>query len=109
MYGSSDFYGDPFIRQTDVIAIVHNERKCEPVRDVKPWYGWAGSLLMILGGVCGYMTPMLCVRMLNWYCPAWINVTYLPLFVGLYMLLLYIVVHGRKKGRSAGGILLPAA
>ena len=94
------FMGILFIRQTDVIAIVHNERKCEPVRDVKPWYGWAGSLLMILGGVCGYMTPMLCVRMLNWYCPAWINVTYLPLFVGLYMLLLYIVVHGRKKGKK---------
>lgn len=44
------FMGILFIRQTDVIAIVHNERKCEPVRDVKPWYGWAGILLMILGG-----------------------------------------------------------
>lgn len=94
------FMGILFIRQTDVIAIVHNERKCEPVRDVKPWYGWAGILLMILGGVCGYMTPTLCLRLLNWYCPAWINVTYLPLFVGLYMLLLYIVVHGRKKGKK---------
>lgn len=94
------FMGILFIRQTNVIAIVHNERKNEPVRDVKPWYGWAGILLMILGGACGYLAPVLCIDLLNWYPPAWINAAYLPLFAGLYMLLLYIVIHGKRKGKK---------
>ncbi len=97
------FMGILFIRQTDVIAIVHNERKCEPVRDVKPWYGWAGILLMILGGVCGYMTPMLCVRLLNWYCPAWINVTYLLVCRALHASSVYCCPWKKKREEALAG------
>lgn len=37
------------------------------------------------------------------YPPAWLNITYAPVFIGLYMIILHTVVHGwgfRKNSRS---------
>lgn len=89
-----------FIRQTNIIDIVNAQRRSEPVHDVRPWYGIVGILLMAVGGFGGYILPSFCITVLHWYPPAWINIAYLPLFAGLYMLLLYTVIHGWRHGKN---------
>lgn len=92
--------GTRFIRRTNIIDVVNEQRKSEPVRDVKPWFGPFGILLMIVSGLGGYLLPTFFVKVLYQYPPAWTNIAYLPLLIGLYMVLLHTVVRGLKHGKS---------
>ena len=90
-----------FIRRTNIIDIVNEARKSEPIREVKPWYGRVGILLLVAGGVLGYMMPSFFVRQLHWYAPGAVTaIFYLPAMVGLYMVLLHTVVNGWGRGRN---------
>lgn len=93
--------GARFIRRTDIIAIVQEARKSEPIRAVPRWYGKVGILLMIAGGFVGYELPVFFVRVLHWYAPDGLSAAgYLPLFLGLYMILLHTVVNGWGKRKN---------
>lgn len=93
--------GVRFLKRTNIIDIVNESHKTEPIREVKSWYGSVGILLMIVGGLLGYLAPVFCVRVLQWYPPAIVSgICYAPLFVGLYMLLLHTVVNGWRQGKS---------
>ncbi len=92
--------GRRFIRRTNIIDIVNEQRKSEPIREVKPWYGPVGIVLMIVGGFGGYIAPTIFIKVYQWYPPAWTNIIYLPLFIGLYMVLIHTVVRGWKHGKS---------
>ena len=97
-----------FLRRTNIIDIVNEARRSEPIREVKGWYGWAGLLLMAVGGFLGYMAPSFFVTQLRWYPPEGLTaVFYAPLFVGLYMVLLHTVVNGWRRGRSRYHNLIP--
>ena len=92
--------GRRFVGKTNILDIVQASRKSEPVHDVPRWYGWGGILLVALGAVLGYSVPSFCVLTLHWYPPEGMTaIFYLPVFIGLYMLLLHTVVNGwgRKK------------
>lgn len=94
--------GGRSIRRTNIIDIVQESRKSEPIRNVPRWYGPVGILLMIVGGLLGYMMPSFFVLKLHWYAPGALDaVFYLPALVGLYMILLHTVVNGwnRKKNQ----------
>lgn len=91
------FKGARFIRRTNIIDIVNEQRKFEPMHDVKPWCGPVGIILIAIGGFAGYITPTICILVFQWYPPAWMNIIYLPLFIGLYMVLLHTVVRGWGK------------
>lgn len=97
------FSGSRFIRRTNIIDIVNESRKSEPIHAVRHWYGWAGILLMAAGGLLGYLVPGFCVTVLHWYPPEGFSaIFYAPLVAGLYMVLLHTVVNGwsrRGKGR----------
>lgn len=83
------------IRRTNIIDIVQESHKSEPIRDVPWWYGPAGIALLAAGGVLGYMMPSFFVLQLHWYPPEGLTaVFYLPALAGLYMLLLHTVVNG---------------
>lgn len=87
--------GARFIRRTNIIDIVNEARKSEPIRAVPRWYGGVGIGLMILGGMLGYLMPSFFVLVLHWYAPEGIGaIFYAPLFAGLYMVLLHTVVNG---------------
>lgn len=87
--------GRRFLRRTNLMDIVSEARKSEPIREVKRWYGIVGILLIILGGVLGYFMPVFCVLVLKWYPPEGLTaIFYLPLLVGIYMVLLHTVVNG---------------
>ena len=99
--------GRAFIRRTNLIDIVNQQHKSEPVRDVKPWFGPLGIVLMAAGGFAGYLAPTIVVRMLHTYQTGWTKLFYLPFFVGLYMVLIHTVVHGWGQGKSRYRNIVP--
>ena len=89
------FLAARFIRRTNIIDIVQESHKSEPIRAVKRWYGPVGILLAVLGAALGYLMPSFFVRVLHWYAPSVVDaILYLPALVGLYMILLHTVVNG---------------
>lgn len=89
------FLGGRAIRRTNIIDIVQESHKSEPIRAVPRWYGPLGLGLIIAGGLLGYMMPTFFITKLHWYPPAVLDgILYLPALVGLYMVLLHTVVNG---------------
>ncbi|WP_297283543.1 ABC transporter permease [uncultured Agathobaculum sp.] len=84
-----------FIRRTNIIDIVQESHKSEPIHVVPHWYGPVGIMLAVCGALLGYLMPSFFVRVLHWYAPGWVDaVFYLPVLIGLYMVLLHTVVNG---------------
>lgn len=83
------------IRRTNIIDIVQESHKSEPIRAVPRWYGPVGVLLIALGGFLGYFMPSFFVKVLHRYTPSVVDALfYLPALIGLYILLLHTVVNG---------------
>ena len=83
------------IRRTNIIDIVQESHKSEPIRAVPRWYGPVGVLLIALGGFLGYFMPSFFVKVLHWSAPSVVDALfYLPALIGLYILLLHTVVNG---------------
>ena len=92
--------GRRFVGKTNILDIVQASRKSEPIHAVPRWYGWGGILLVVLGAVLGYSVPSFCILTLHWYPPEGLTaIFYLPVLVGLYMLLLHTVVNGWGRKR----------
>ena len=90
-----------FIKRTNIIDVINEARKSEPIRDVPRWYGPVGFILMLGGALLGYLTPSFFVRVLHWYAPEGLSsITYLPVFIGLYMVLLHTIVNGWRQGKN---------
>ncbi|NLY20912.1 MAG: ABC transporter permease, partial [Tissierellia bacterium] len=88
-----------FINRANIIDILNEARKSEPIKDVPRWYGAVGILLMILGGVLGYAVPGFIIKNLQYYPPEFLTAfLYLPALVGLYMIMLHTVVNGWRAG-----------
>lgn len=89
------FLGRRSVKRTNIIDIVQESHKSEPIRDVPRWYGTVGIGLLVLGGFLGYMAPNFFVLILHWYPPeGFTAVFFLPALIGLYMILLHTVVNG---------------
>ena len=89
------FMGSRFIRRTNIVDIVQESHKSEPIKDVPRWYGVVGIVLLLAGGFLGYMAPSFFILGLRWYPPEGLmSIFYLPALVGLYMILLHTVVNG---------------
>ena len=83
------------IRRTNIIDIVQESHKSDPIRAVPRWYGPVGVLLIALGGFLGYFMPSFFVKVLHWCAPSVVDALfYLPALIGLYILLLHTVVNG---------------
>lgn len=84
-----------FQKQANVMDVLNAVRKNEPVHEVKRWYGLIGIVLCIGGFLLGYLMPSFFIFQMKWYPPEGLSlIFYSPLFVGLYMLVYYTVVHG---------------
>ncbi len=96
------FLGGRSVRRTNIINVVQESHRSEPIRDVPRWYGPAGVALLAAGGLLGYLAPSFCVLVLHWYAPEGLTaVFYLPALVGLYMILLHTVVNGWSGKKHA--------
>lgn len=94
------FMGGRSIRRTDILDVVQESHKSEPIRDVPRWYGPLGIVLMVVGALLGYLMPSFFILGLHWYPPEGLTaIFYLPALVGLYMILLHTVVNGWRRKR----------
>lgn len=90
-----------FLARVNVLDIIQESHRAEPVRAVPRWYGWGGILMITIGCLLGYFVPSFCVRVLHWYAPAIFTAPfYLPALIGLYWVLLYTVVGGWHRGKN---------
>lgn len=90
-----------FLSRVNVLDIIQESHRAEPVRAVPQWYGWGGILMIAIGCLLGYFVPSFCVRVLHWYAPAIFTAPfYLPALIGLYWVLLYTVVGGWHRGKN---------
>lgn len=90
-----------FLARVNVLDIIQESHRAEPVRAVPRWYGWGGILMIAIGCLLGYFVPSFCVRVLHWYAPAVFTAPfYLPALIGLYWVLLYTVVGGWHRGKN---------
>lgn len=89
------------IRRINTLEIIQEQHKSEPIHDVPSKYGMIGILLVIIGAILGYQVPSFCVLILRWYPPEILTaIFYIPVFIGLYMILLHTVVNGWRKKKS---------
>lgn len=90
------------IRRINIMGIIQERHTSEPIHDVSSKYGIIGILLVVLGAVLGYQAPSFFILVLHWYPPEILmSVFYIPVFIGLYMILLHTVVNGWHKKKSA--------
>ncbi len=90
-----------FLSRVNVLDIIQESHRAEPIHAVPRWYGWGGILMMVLGALLGYFVPTFCVRVLHWYAPGVFTAPfYLPALVGLYWVLLFTVVGGWHRGKN---------
>ncbi|MBQ8563807.1 MAG: ABC transporter permease [Firmicutes bacterium] len=83
-----------YLRKTDLMEVVNTVHRNETLRGVRKWFGPVGIVLLLFGAIFGYSTPELYMNTFSAYPPAWVNVAYAPVFIGLYMVLLHVVVNG---------------
>lgn len=89
------------LKRTNILDIISEVHRAEPVRDVPRWFGGCGILLLAIGGLLGYSAPIFLIQVLHWYPPEGLTaIFYLPALIGLYMMLLHTVVNGWRKGKS---------
>lgn len=90
-----------FIRRANVMDVVYESRKSEPIREVPYRYGLIGIVLLAGGALSGYLAPSFCINVLRWYPPEGLtSIAYLPALIGLYMVLLHTVVNGWQRGKN---------
>ncbi|MCM1126920.1 MAG: ABC transporter permease [Lachnospiraceae bacterium] len=86
-----------YLKKTNIMEVMHEEHRSEPVKELGIWCGPAGIVLTLAGAVTGYLAPAIYQKLFHAYAPIWINVFYAPLFAGLYMIMLHTVVHGWRS------------
>ncbi len=89
-----------YLKKTNIIDIIHEEHKNEPVKKLGSWCGPVGFILILAGAVCGYIAPVVYMRLFSMYPTPLLNLFYAPVFVGLYMVMLHTVVHGWRSQKK---------
>ncbi len=87
-----------FIKRTNLMDVLNDHRKSEPLRDVSKLYGILGIVFSIMGFVLGYLVPGIAGEMGVLMPSVW-NATYLLSFAGIYMVITYAIVHHERGKR----------
>ncbi len=89
-----------YLKRTNIMEVMHEEHRNEPVKELGTWCAPVGILLILAGAILGYFSPYAYEKLFSAFPPAWLNLLYAPVFAGLYLIMLHTVVHGwssRKK------------
>jgi len=90
-----------YLKRTNIMDVIHEEHKNEPVKELGRWCGPVGVLLLFGGAVLGYCAPHIYRAVFGYYYPpVWLNLFYAPVFVGLYLVMLHTVVHGWRSHKK---------
>lgn len=99
------FLGRRSVKKTNIIDVIQESHKSEPIRAVPRCYGPVGILLVAAGALLGYYAPTFFIMKMQWYPPGIVDaLCYAPVLIGLYMILLHTVGNGwggkRKRYRD---------
>lgn len=83
-----------YLKRTNIMEVMHEEHRNEPVKELGAWCAPAGILLILIGAGLGYFAPYAYEELFSAFPPAWLNLLYAPVFAGLYLIMLHTVVHG---------------
>ncbi len=83
-----------YLKRTDILDTIQEEHKNEPIKELGKWCGPAGIVILLAGAVIAYYAPEVYMKLTYSYGGAWLNLLYIPVFIGLYMMLLHTVVYG---------------
>ena len=87
-----------YLHKTNIMEVIREEHINEPVKELGKWCGAAGAALLVGGILAGYFVPIIYAHIMQIAIPpAWLNLLWLPAFVGLYMIMLHAVVHGVRS------------
>lgn len=87
-----------FIKRTNLMDVLNDHRKSEPLRDVTKLYGILGIVFSIMGFVLGYVVPVIVAEMGVLLPSVW-SATYLLSLAGIYMVITYAIVHHERGKR----------
>ena len=93
------FLGTRFIRRANIMDILNAGRKTEMVREISPWCGKLGAILVAAGLFLAMAVPQFTVRLFRQGMPAVWNAVYLLCVAGLYLIVLSSVGRA-KKGKN---------
>ncbi|MDO4546322.1 MAG: ABC transporter permease [Bacillota bacterium] len=88
--------GVRFMKRTDVMEILNQQRKTEMVKEIRPWTGKLGMALCAAGLLLAMAVPALSVRLFDFGMPTVWNGTYLLCVAGLYFFMLSAVGRAKK-------------
>ncbi len=85
-----------FLQRTNIIEVLNDFRISEPVKDVKGWYLPVGIVLIVAGFLGGYYGLKVVEVLFSYRIYSVWNLFYLLCFAGVYLLMVYIVVHAKR-------------
>lgn len=91
--------GIRFIKRSNIMDILNDQRKTEMVKEIKPNTWKIGLFLIVTGLFLAMIVPAVVARVCLFLMPAIWNATYLLCIAGLYLLMLSAVGHS-KKGKN---------
>lgn len=91
--------GIRFVRRTDIMDILNASRKTEMVREIGPYTGKLGMVLILAGLLLAMAVPSLTARLFHQGMPAIWQATYLLCVLGLYLVTLSAVGRSKKGKR----------
>lgn len=83
-----------YLIQTNIMDVVQKEHKNEPVKELGRWCGPVGIIILFTGAILGYLSGSIYEWLFSAYPPSWLNLTYAPVLVGLYMIMLHTIIYG---------------
>lgn len=83
-----------YLKKINIMDIIQEVHKNEPVPQLGTWCGPLGIILVLLGGILGYISNGLYMDLFSAFPPAWINLLYIPCLIGLYLIILHTITHG---------------
>ena len=90
-----------FMKRSNVMDIINEQRKQEPLRKgITLSYLISGIVMILVGVFIGYFVPILSVNISGHWMGAWTNLFYILAAVGLYRILVYSIASHRK-GKNA--------
>lgn len=87
-----------FLARTNIIEVLNDARISEPVKDVKSYYLPLGIGMIIVGFLVSYYGYSVTEKLIGYRIRGVWNIFYLLCVAGVYLLMVYIVVHA-KRGR----------
>lgn len=89
-----------YLKKTNIMDVIREEHINEPVKELGRWCGPAGLGIILAGAIMGYGASNIWEEIFSSYSPSWLSVLYVPIFVGLYMVMLHTVVYGWKSRKK---------